>query len=132
MSSQPPTTWRSIFWPSIHCRRPARSPSGLETGRVGLPPAKEKARLPPSSIRRTDGKYAALLRIASSRPGGTRRSEEHTSELQSLMRISYAVFCLKKKKPIKLSSKITYPTSHSYTTNSIDDECFKNTRSSLS
>src|SRR3546814_6914394 len=34
-------------------------------------------------------------------PGeGTRRSEEHTSELQSLMRISYAVFCLKKKKPL--------------------------------
>src|SRR3546814_5634894 len=33
------------------------------------------------------------------RLGGTdRRSEEHTSELQSLMRISYAVFCLKKKK----------------------------------
>src|SRR3546814_12976082 len=29
---------------------------------------------------------------------GVRRSEEHTSELQSLMRISYAVFCLKKKK----------------------------------
>src|SRR3546814_7965793 len=29
---------------------------------------------------------------------GERRSEEHTSELQSLMRISYAVFCLKKKK----------------------------------
>src|SRR3546814_9001636 len=34
------------------------------------------------------------------RAGGCRggRSEEHTSELQSLMRISYAVFCLKKKK----------------------------------
>src|SRR3546814_5176619 len=32
-------------------------------------------------------------------PGATKtRSEEHTSELQSLMRISYAVFCLKKKK----------------------------------
>src|SRR3546814_7716302 len=32
-------------------------------------------------------------------PGGSRpRSEEHTSELQSLMRISYAVFCLNKKK----------------------------------
>src|SRR3546814_5416145 len=30
--------------------------------------------------------------------GGRSRSEEHTSELQSLMRISYAVFCLKKKK----------------------------------
>src|SRR3546814_10854593 len=33
--------------------------------------------------------------------GKTVRSEEHTSELQSLMRISYAVFCLKKKKTIK-------------------------------
>src|SRR3546814_1707763 len=31
-------------------------------------------------------------------PVGDRRSEEHTSELQSLMRNSYAVFCLKKKK----------------------------------
>src|SRR3546814_6311958 len=31
----------------------------------------------------------------------TERSEEHTSELQSLMRISYAVFCLKKKKKTK-------------------------------
>src|SRR3546814_2510926 len=31
---------------------------------------------------------------------GPTRSEEHTSELQSLMRISYAVFCLKKKKNI--------------------------------
>src|SRR3546814_3375231 len=31
------------------------------------------------------------------------RSEEHTSELQSLMRISYAVFCLKKKKTTKIN-----------------------------
>src|SRR3546814_5454561 len=33
------------------------------------------------------------------------RSEEHTSELQSLMRISYAVFCLKKKKKQKAKTK---------------------------
>src|SRR3546814_7372469 len=33
------------------------------------------------------------------------RSEEHTSELQSLMRISYAVFCLKKKKKTKQQNK---------------------------
>src|SRR3546814_8602637 len=33
--------------------------------------------------------------------GASTRSEEHTSELQSLMRISYAVFCLKKKKTNK-------------------------------
>src|SRR3546814_4544663 len=37
----------------------------------------------------------------------TPRSEEHTSELQSLMRISYAVFCLKKKKNIQTSGKVT-------------------------
>src|SRR3546814_2627917 len=36
------------------------------------------------------------------------RSEEHTSELQSLMRISYAVFCLKKKKQQHNKLKITY------------------------
>src|SRR3546814_9258813 len=41
------------------------------------------------------------------------RSEEHTSELQSLMRISYAVFCLKKKKrtyTIQLTSHVTHKT----------------------
>src|SRR3546814_20127677 len=36
--------------------------------------------------------------------GAASRSEEHTSELQSLMRNSYAVFCLKKKKPDKLTT----------------------------
>src|SRR3546814_9535800 len=36
------------------------------------------------------------------------RSEEHTSELQSLMRISYAVFCLKKKKKIKPHTTLRY------------------------
>src|SRR3546814_10235780 len=38
------------------------------------------------------------------RGAGLGRSEEHTSELQSLMRISYAVFCLKKNKHIILST----------------------------
>src|SRR3546814_4073140 len=44
--------------------------------------------------RRGGAKPARAGRIALDRPT---RSEEHTSELQSLMRISYAVFCLKKK-----------------------------------
>src|SRR3546814_10718381 len=46
------------------------------------------------------GERDAQRRLAASargRRGGTARSEEHTSELQSLKRISYAVFCLKKK-----------------------------------
>src|SRR3546814_10204027 len=37
---------------------------------------------------------------------GLRRSEEHTSELQSLMRISYAVFCLKKQKKYIIINRI--------------------------
>src|SRR3546814_7896217 len=39
-------------------------------------------------------------RLSRRRRRGGARSEEHTSELQSLMRISYAVFCLKKKKQV--------------------------------
>src|SRR3546814_6791785 len=51
------------------------------------------------------GNGVRVLRSAHGRGGrGGERSEEHTSELQSLMRISYAVFCLKKKK-IKISNK---------------------------
>src|SRR3546814_3990255 len=40
----------------------------------------------------------SAARQPASPPARRRRSEEHTSELQSLMRITYAVFCLKKKK----------------------------------
>src|SRR3546814_4424945 len=44
-----------------------------------------------------------------------RRSEEHTSELQSLMRISYAVFCLKKTKNTHTTTIITHITIKQYT-----------------
>src|SRR3546814_2655842 len=58
------------------------------------------------------GQPAARLRRAAAEDEGPhrraerhlQRSEEHTSELQSLMRISYAVFCLKKKKNMKTSN----------------------------
>src|SRR3546814_5538958 len=45
--------------------------------------------------------FAAKAALAAN----AQRSEEHTSELQSLMRISYAVFCLKKKNRTKLDTK---------------------------
>src|SRR3546814_18221808 len=45
-----------------------------------------------------DGLSCAGARCACGSRLQKRRSDEHTSELQSLMRISYAVFCLKKKK----------------------------------
>src|SRR3546814_3698000 len=56
--------------------------------------------------RRRRGQEGHALRRA-------RRSEEHTSELQALMRISYAVFCLKKKKKNNhKNSKYTYNRSY--------------------
>src|SRR3546814_2747936 len=45
------------------------------------------------------------------------RSEEHTSELQSLMRISYAVFCLKKKKNAKIGTTDHTPLSSEHYNN---------------
>src|SRR3546814_10108827 len=53
--------------------------------------------------------------IEASEDGGIRlmaRSEEHTSELQSLMRISYAVFCLKKKIQLQIQTRYNYNTPH--------------------
>src|SRR3546814_1252857 len=54
---------------------------------------------------------AARLRSYS---GPDHRSEEHTSELQSLMRISYAVFCLKKK--THKTNSLTAPIIHTHST----------------
>src|SRR3546814_8147429 len=50
--------------------------------------------------RKQRGEYPAdapHIEVGEAEPAFRQRSEEHTSELQSLMRISYAVFCLKKK-----------------------------------
>src|SRR3546814_8115037 len=49
---------------------------------------------------------------AASAPTPAARSEEHTSELQSLMRISYAVFCLKKKNTGKDNTQQHLQTTH--------------------
>src|SRR3546814_7277622 len=68
------TTWRPDPWAEqSYIPRPGENRAGID--RPALPAHRR-------SIPRTD----------------CRRSEEHTSELQSLMRISYAVFCLKNKK----------------------------------
>src|SRR3546814_5474495 len=69
------------------------SPEGdLLAGRLGIPSGRREPRRSVLSRRRS------TLRSEAWRSKPDPRSEEHTSELQSLMRISYAVFCLKKKK----------------------------------
>src|SRR3546814_5344588 len=59
------------------------------------------ARRPDRQLIRCRAADRRLLGSLSHSQPATQRSEEHTSELQSLMRISYAVFCLKKKKQHK-------------------------------
>src|SRR3546814_6846817 len=54
--------------------------------------------------RRGERAFTARREFVGEEEDEQRRSEEHTSELQSLMRISYAVFCLKKKKIRKLEN----------------------------
>src|SRR3546814_6860446 len=58
-------------------------------------------------VRRRRGRLRKHQPDRESRPATGLRSEEHTSELQSLMRTSYAVFCLKKKKTINKIVKDT-------------------------
>src|SRR3546814_5257549 len=73
-------------------RRIAMEPVGnLYLYRGGREPAVRRGVQPRLSVTR------GLSRGAVERGAQASRSEEHTSELQSLMRISYAVFCLKKK-----------------------------------
>src|SRR3546814_7552095 len=80
---------------SIFATRPASRRSSLRFWLEGIhrAPSMSAARVsrhrPLACTPKAIGSTAALPK---------RRSEEHTSELQSLMRISYAVFCLKKKK----------------------------------
>src|SRR3546814_8446907 len=62
-------------------------PRALAALATGSPPRLEQ-----------DERYASWAAKRTPKDGRIDRSEEHTSELQSLMRISYAVFCLKKKK----------------------------------
>src|SRR3546814_10443841 len=79
-------------------------------------PARPDMPRQPTSMQRTVADRHATAKRHPRRPAPstpdrrqTRRSEEHTSELQSLMRISYAVFCLKKKTNNKYT---THDTTH--------------------
>src|SRR3546814_7566067 len=74
-----------------HAERPRRQ------RRLQLAQHQWRGRLSDPAARRAPLRCAGQFLLQMT-PPGTRRSEEHTSELQPLMRISYAVFCLKKKK----------------------------------
>src|SRR3546814_2836194 len=88
-----------------------RSPRSARSPRRRSPPAWYGC--PPTRPRPRPGRGSPSCPspAGTRRPGsapGRGRSEEHTSELQSLMRISYAVFCLKKKKQNNNKSTTIY------------------------
>src|SRR3546814_9241473 len=105
--ARPPTACRALV------ARRARTPAcACRRRHAGL-------RLPPADAART---RALAARRRGDRPplfrdqGQPARSEEHTSELQSLMRISYAVFCLKTKNQIRIRTHIACNTLSTYLT----------------
>src|SRR3546814_4465707 len=70
---------------------------GLQAGAPDERPVDIRQRKQLAGIRRLDRSFQLGQSFAEEFESLRERSEEHTSELQSLMRISYAVFCLKKK-----------------------------------
>src|SRR3546814_1393142 len=76
------------------CRRQHQT----ETCAIDDPARTRRALLQPCPAERIEIRGQQIDRVRQAERDDQRRSEEHTSELQSLMRISYAVFCLKKKK----------------------------------
>src|SRR3546814_7429456 len=69
----------------------------LAARRVAVEPDAKATDKPSRTAQADDGERGIGDVMKDALFGTKRRSEEHTSELQSLMRISYAVFCLKKK-----------------------------------
>src|SRR3546814_3153004 len=102
MIRRPPRSTRTdTLFPYTTLFRSSRMNSG--SGRAPIRPSSRvccrSAICPSSGTPRPPDKdkNMAFLKYADAIYVGGERSEEHTSELQSLMRISYAVFCLKKK-----------------------------------
>src|SRR3546814_1359464 len=84
-------------WSSDVCSSDLRIPGDAAVNAARLGTAAERRNIGARPDRGVDAGAVLGDGIAGDGDGRAGRSEEHTSELQSLMRISYAVFCLKKK-----------------------------------
>src|SRR3546814_3374417 len=99
---------RNIFKPFAGSAREGGTGLGLSIAQDIMRAHGGDIRLERSGSEGTLFRLVLPLRQAPAQPAAkASRSEEHTSELQSLMRISYAVFCLKTKKVIRWKQQTT-------------------------
>src|SRR3546814_2962628 len=104
--------YTTLFRSSVAVKLVMQVRAGRHAGRSDI--ADDLALLDPLPCRHLE---PAHMRIGGGKAVAVARSEEHTSELQSLMRISYAVFCLKKKKPEQSTSAYRDSTNHAQLAN---------------
>src|SRR3546814_4912190 len=106
MIRRPPRSTRTdTLFPYTTLFRSVRGVGGQVPGRLHGVPQRRQPHCALDGVRElVDREEGAREQEQGDHPDAhdERRSEEHTSELQSLMRISYAVFCLKKKNSISL------------------------------
>src|SRR3546814_9698074 len=95
-TSTAPTTATST-WPRAAAPAPWTIPWSRRSTSTTAPAAAPRSRQLPAQHGEVDQRRLLAAQRRALLRQGHLRSEEHTSELQSLMRISYAVFCLKKK-----------------------------------
>src|SRR3546814_5020377 len=114
MIRRPPRSTRTdTLFPYTTLFRSPHGPRRRGVSHLHAEPGRPDGRALPPAAQRCAGARDLHRRtpVAGRRPFVSRRSEEHTSELQSLMRISYAVFCLKKKtQPTHVASNSTQAT----------------------
>src|SRR3546814_6178783 len=100
-------TWRKESTPRLRARRVAPGSRSRRDFPRGHPALAENAAHPCAAPCGSDPPAPPLRRGPEGQVQGQeqgQRSEEHTSEIQSLMRIQYAVFCLKKKKITRINT----------------------------
>src|SRR3546814_10024601 len=113
MRRRPPRSTRTdTLFPYTTLFRSHGGPAGARHGHSSLAPWLDACRFCGRGSASTKVDWVRVLRATGPRRSqhsfAEKRSEEHTSELQSLMRNSYAVFCLKKKNKKKKKQKIPH------------------------
>src|SRR3546814_5831391 len=115
MSVSTPVTGRKVRFALVGCGRISKNHLGAIVAHANDAELVDVCDIDPVSLQAAVSEtgatgHTSLDAMLATTTADAVRSEEHTSELQSLMRISYAVFCLKKKKKTKQKQPHTITT----------------------